>query len=104
VAVPFYFSVQPGGAFVEVGGSRYAPGQGATLVYPNRYRAPAGTQFNFWDYDPEGRGWYIYGKGKVDATRKNIIPDPNLLFYRFTMIDIVVKWAAERLRKMIRAV
>jgi RHS repeat-associated protein len=84
VAVPFYFTIQPGGAYVEVGGSRYSPGKGAQLVYPNRGRAPAGYEFNFWDYDADGRGWYIYGKGKVDANRKSIVPDPNVVIYRFT--------------------
>jgi len=34
VSVPFYFTIQPGGAYVEVGGGRYAPGKGAQLVYP----------------------------------------------------------------------
>src|SRR5262249_29345073 len=51
---------------------------------PNRGRAPAGIEFNFWDYDADGRGWYIYGKGKVDTRRKSIVPDANVVIYRFT--------------------
>ena len=61
VAVPFYFTIQPGGAYVEVGGSRYAPGKGAQLVYPNRSRAPAGTaskglpRTTFWSIPSRSR-------------------------------------------------
>jgi len=84
VPVPIYFTVQPGGAYIEVGGSRYAPGKGATLIYPNQGRAPAGAKFNFWDYDPAGKGWYKYGTGKVSADRKSIVPDPGVVIYRFT--------------------
>ncbi len=84
VPVPIYFTIQPGGSFVEVGGSRYTNGKGAQLIYPNAHRAPAGTPFNFWDYDPEGRGWYTYGSGHVDKTRKSIVPDPGVVIHRFT--------------------
>ena len=76
VAVPFYFTIQPGGAYVEVGGSRYAPRKGAQLVYPNRGRAPAGTVLNFWDYDSEGRGWYIYGQGQSGRQSKKRCAGP----------------------------
>lgn len=43
VVVPLYFTIQPGGEYIEVpqGSS------GARLYYPNRGRAPAGTPFNF---------------------------------------------------------
>jgi hypothetical protein len=84
VSVPIYFTIQPGGAFVEVGGSRYGNGKGARLIYPNTYRAPAGMRFDFWNYDPDGRGWYVYGKGTVSADRNSIVPDPDVVVHRFT--------------------
>ena len=72
VPVNFYFTIQPGGAYVEVNG---APA-GAKLYYPNQNRAPAGFSMSFWNYDPSGKGWYIYGNGKVDANRRYVVPDP----------------------------
>lgn len=84
VPVPVYFTIQPGGAFVEVGGSRYTNGKGAQLIYPNTHRAPAGTLFNFWDYDPDGQGWYSYGTGHVSSNRRSIVPDPGTVIHRLT--------------------
>jgi hypothetical protein len=80
VQVPFYFTIQPGGAYIEVNG---APG-GASLYYPNMVRAPAGFRFSFWNYDPTGKGWFVYGKGTVDANRRYIVPDPGVAIYQFT--------------------
>ncbi|MBZ5634890.1 MAG: DUF6531 domain-containing protein [Acidobacteriia bacterium] len=80
VAVNFYFTIQPGGAYVEVNG---VPA-GAQLYYPNQNRAPAGYKMNFWNYDPEGKGWYVYGSGAIDANRRYAIPDPGTRVYSFT--------------------
>src|SRR5262249_15978626 len=60
VYVPIYFTVQPGGSTVEVGGG-YGGVKGARVVYPNYRHEPAGKRMEFWHYDPEGKGWYIYG-------------------------------------------
>jgi len=84
VSVPLYFSIQPGGGYLEIAGSRYGNDAGAQLIYPNSYRAPAGTKFDFWDYDPEGRGWYVYGTGTVSADLTSIAPDPGVVIHRFT--------------------
>jgi RHS repeat-associated protein len=81
VAVPFYFTIQPGGAYISVTGN--GP-KGAQLYYPNTAHAPAGTSFNFWDYDPEDKGWYVYGKGKVSADRRQVVPDASTRIYEFT--------------------
>jgi Domain of unknown function (DUF6531) len=48
------------------------------------HRAPVGTSFNFWDYDPEGRSCYTYGFGHVDKTRRNIVPEPRVVIHRFS--------------------
>src|SRR5260370_11931110 len=79
VVVPFYFTIQPGGSYINVAG-----GSGARLYYPNRGRAPTGYKFNFWNYDPDSKGWYIYGTGAVDANRRFIAPDPGVVIYQLT--------------------
>jgi hypothetical protein len=36
------------------------------LIYSQRLQLPPGTPFDFWNYDADARGWYIYGgSGKV---------------------------------------
>jgi hypothetical protein len=84
VPFPLFFTVQPGGAYVEVNGSRYTPGRGAQIIYPNVQRAPAGFKYNFWNYDPENGGWKVYGTGQVSRDRKSIVPDANTVVNRFT--------------------
>jgi RHS repeat-associated protein len=82
VYVPLYFTVQPGGGYVYAANA----GQqvGARLHYPNYRQDPAGKRFDFWHYDPEGRGWYVYGQGGVTPDRKQIVPDPGVAIYEFT--------------------
>jgi RHS repeat-associated protein len=82
VSVPIYFTIQPGGAYVEVDGSRWP--EGARLVYPNYSNAAPGHRMDFWQYDPEERGWYVYGQGSVTANRKQIVPDSGVAIYEFT--------------------
>src|SRR5205814_2573950 len=43
---------------------------------------------NFWNYDPEVKGWYIYGQGTVTKNAMQIIPDPGVVVYEFTGIMI----------------
>lgn len=31
---------------------------------------------DFWHYEPEDRGWYIYGQGAVEPSGRQVIPDP----------------------------
>ena len=78
--VPVFASIQPGGA-------RIIPPR-ARLIYPNYANERPGARINFWNYDPEGKGWYIYGQGTVTATGKQIIPDPGVVIYEFTGIMI----------------
>ena len=75
-----YFTIQPGGGYIKVS----AGSPGARVIYPNTYRAPAGTVYNFWHYDASGKGWYIYGKGAVSADARSIVPDPGVYMYEFT--------------------
>ncbi|GIJ10586.1 RHS repeat-associated core domain-containing protein [Micromonospora sp. NPDC049891] len=74
--VPVYFSVQPGGGVLFP--------EGATIVYPNYTKEAPGTRTQFWNYDPDGRGWHIYGHGTVSRDGKRIVPDKDVRFYRLT--------------------
>ena len=76
--VPVFATIQPGGAVV-------IPPR-ATLIYPNFIAAPPGRRLSFWTYEPEGRGWYSYGKGTVSPNGKQIIPDPGVVIYQFNGI------------------
>lgn len=78
--VPVFASIQPGGA-------RVIPPR-ARLIYPNYTKEPAGKRINFWNYDPEGRGWYIYGQGTVTPNGRQIVPDPGVVIYEFSGIMI----------------
>ncbi|MFI6447013.1 RHS repeat-associated core domain-containing protein [Kitasatospora sp. NPDC050543] len=74
--VPIYFTVQPG--------SGYLFPDGAQIVYPNYTREAPGTRMIFWNYDPDGQGWHIYGKGTVTPDGSQVVPDADVKVYRFT--------------------
>jgi RHS repeat-associated protein len=81
VPVPIYFTIQPGGAWLtNINGGR----SGAQLYYPNTYHKKVGTVYQFWNYNPDGQGWYIYGLGRVAPGGQQIIPDPGVLIYGFS--------------------
>ena len=69
VSVPVYFTVQPGRAYVS---------KGAQIVYPNWDHLPPGQRVDFWDYDADKRGWYVYGEGTVTRNGKQVMPDPGV--------------------------
>ena len=79
VEVPIYFTVQPGGAYLY-----NRDHTGAWLVYPNYTHALPGARANFWHYDPEDRGWYVYGMGTVTADGTQVIPNPGVTLYELT--------------------
>jgi RHS repeat-associated protein len=82
VEVPIYFTIQPGGAYIHVYGA--GEKKGARLIYPNPGKEPPGTIFDFWNYDPYGKGWYVYGNGRVSENGRSVIPDPGVEIYEFT--------------------
>lgn len=82
VPVPIYFTIQPGSAYIKVM-STSGP-KGARLFYPNAHNDPTGTTYDFWNYDPDNKGWYVYGHGSVSADRSQIVPDPGIQIYEFT--------------------
>jgi RHS repeat-associated protein len=73
--VPLYFTVQPGRAYLS---------KGAQIIYPNYTHLRPGTRVPFWNYDPTGRGWYIYGEGTVTPNGKQVMPDPGVRIWEFT--------------------
>ena len=70
-----YFTLQPGGAYVDGD-----PSKAIKIIYPNYLGAVAGTQVDFWNYDPTAGGWQVYGHGNVSANGKQIIPDESVGF------------------------
>ncbi|HEY6271049.1 MAG TPA: DUF6531 domain-containing protein [Terriglobales bacterium] len=82
VQVPIYFTIQPGGAWLKFLNPN-GP-QGAQLIYPNTYRYAPGTPFDFWNYEADSSGWYVYGYGKVSPNGLKVIPNPGVLIYQFT--------------------
>jgi RHS repeat-associated protein len=81
VEVPLYFTVQPGGAYVYVGG---ATGRGARLIYPNGLHLPIGMSMDFWRYEPDTPGWRVYGQGRVTPNGQQVVPNPGVEIYEFT--------------------
>jgi len=81
VQVPIYFTIQPGGAKLWAPNGKWA---WAELIYPNSEHFPPGSTANFWNYNPEGSGWYVYGQGTVSADGLSVVPNPGVGFYEFT--------------------
>jgi RHS repeat-associated protein len=75
VRIPIYFTAQPGGAYLS---------KGAQIVYPNYTGVAPRTRADFWQYDPEDRGWYVYGQGTVAADGKQVVPDAGVRVWEFT--------------------
>jgi RHS repeat-associated protein len=76
---PVYFTVQPGGTFVFP--------EGASVIYPNHQRLAAGTTVEFKTYDPEHRGWHVYGHGTVTRDGRQIVPDAKTRAWSFQMMS-----------------
>jgi RHS repeat-associated protein len=88
VTFPVYFTIQPGGAtFTNVRGPQgagpNARPKGAQIYYENHFKAAPNTQFEFWNYDPFQRGWYVYGHGHVTSDAKTVAPDQGTQIWSF---------------------
>ncbi len=81
VSIPIYFTIQPGGAYISVNGT--GP-KGAQLFYPNNEHKAPGVPYAFWNYNPDHNGWYVYGEGRVNKARTQVIPNPGVLIYEFS--------------------
>ncbi|MEY2514914.1 MAG: hypothetical protein QOJ89_2272, partial [bacterium] len=72
---PVYLSVQQAGATIS---------RGARIIYPNYSHLPAGQRVPFWNYDPDKRGWYVYGQGTVSKDTRSIVPDAGVRVWRLS--------------------
>ena len=81
VFVPTYFTIQPGGAYISDTGK--GP-KGARLFYPNTEHKKAKVPYAFWNYNPDHNGWYVYGAGRVNPQRTQVVPDPGVVIYGFS--------------------
>jgi RHS repeat-associated protein len=75
VTVPLYFTIQPGGAYLS---------KPAQLIYPNYTHLPPGQRVPFWNYDPDKKGWYVYGRGTVTPDGQQVVPDDDTRIWAFT--------------------
>ena len=80
--VPVYFTIQPGGAWLQ--GMTVEAAKGARLIYPNYAHEVPSALAAFWNYDARGKGWYVYGMGKVSADGGQVVPDPGVAIYEFS--------------------
>jgi RHS repeat-associated protein len=78
VAVPVYFTAQPGGTVISGADGQWL---GAQVVYPNYGRALPKARGVFWRYDPDGIGWSPYGMGTVQADGRQVVPDRDTRIY-----------------------
>ena len=83
--LPVYYTLQPGGATIE---SATGKPLGARVVYPNYSTQPPGARFEQFDYDPKGRGWYVYGTAKVSPDGKHLISDKDFVLYQFSASSV----------------
>jgi RHS repeat-associated protein len=81
VKIPIYFTIQPGGAYISVNGN---DSKGARLFYPNNEHKPAGVPYAFWNYNADRNGWFVYGEGRVNKERTQVVPDPGVVIYGFS--------------------
>ena len=78
--VPLHYTLQPGGAVIQ--GVDGKP-RGAIVHYPNYTSFGPGTPMSLFDYDPKGRGWYVYSAAKVSTNGTGITSDRDFLIYQF---------------------
>ncbi len=88
VVFPVYFTIQPGGAAFSTAGQTWSPSaidqaKGARIHYRNYRNTKPGTRYNFWNYDPAQKGWYVYGQGRVAADGRMIEPDAGVTISTF---------------------
>jgi RHS repeat-associated protein len=76
---PMAFTVEPGAA--QIRGLSPTAHNGIRVYYPNYDRYTAGTEANFWIYDPR-EGWRVYGKGTVSPDGKHIVPERGVALHQ----------------------
>lgn len=70
------FSLQMHGARSE--GPKGEKRPGIQIIFPNSARLPAGSRYDFWNYEAAKGGWYVFGQGTVSADGRQVVPDPGV--------------------------
>lgn len=76
---PMAFTIEPGAA--QIRGLSPNAQNGIRLYYPNYDGYSAGTEANFWIYDPT-EGWQVYGKGTVSEDGKHVVPEQGVALHQ----------------------
>lgn len=84
---PIFFTIQPWGAHVETLDADIP--HGIRVVYPNYQNFPSGMSVDFWNYEPDGIGWFQYGKGKTSSDGVDVVPDMGVAIHKFTASSFV---------------
>src|SRR5438445_813530 len=74
---------RPRGQVITCGAST-ARRPGGWLVYANYQGGVSGQCVQFFHYDPDDKGWYVYGLGTVATNGTQVVPDPSTRLYEFT--------------------
>ena len=78
---PMYYTVQPGGAYIEPYGAR--------IIYPNITNEPPGTRINFWNYDAGRKGMaHLRNEGPSPRNGKQVVPDEGVAVYELAGASI----------------
>ena len=86
ISFPIYFTLQPGAAKVmKADGSQSS---GIRLHFPNTGGYSVGSRIDFWSYDPNGVGWFVYGRGSVTGDGRRIVPDAGVAIHTLTCASI----------------
>jgi RHS repeat-associated protein len=72
-----FYTIQPGGSYLRTSGTS----RGGWIVYPPAQHARVGQRVQFFNYDPDDRGWYVYGMGTVGTSA--VVPDARTRIYGF---------------------
>lgn len=76
---PMAFTVEPGAA--QVRGLVPNATNGIRVYYPNYDGYKAGTEANFWIYDPT-EGWRVYGRGNVSEDGRHFVPERGVALHQ----------------------
>ncbi|HEX7334055.1 MAG TPA: RHS repeat-associated core domain-containing protein [Pyrinomonadaceae bacterium] len=83
------FTLQLHGAKVEGLNGEKRPGM--RFVFPNYGQLPAGTRVNFWNYEADGAGWYMFGQGTVTPDGTQVLPDQGVELQSMQCISLMDK-------------
>lgn len=89
------FTLQLHGAHVE--GVKGEKRPGMRIVYPNYLNLPAGDRVEFWNYEPAGAGWYMYGRGTVTPDRRQVIPDAGVELQNMHCMSMMIAFGVPAL-------